>query len=164
MSIRRSIVVGVLVSMGLFLAALSHSHLPRDSHSQAVGQRYVRTTAAVPAYHTDAPLLRDLPATLAPQQFVDPLARLTYGMAAKIKPILYQLPCYCYCDRYAGHKSLLDCFVSSHSANCAVCEKECIYAYEGALHGEDVTQIRSGIFKGEWEKIDLDEYRTKGGF
>src|SRR3984893_10763242 len=58
----------------------------------------------VPSYHAYA-LKPPFPATLDPKQFPDPLNRNVYTLAAKIRPVLYQQPCYCYCDRHEGHKS-----------------------------------------------------------
>ena len=52
----------------------------------------------IPSYHAYA-LKPPIPATLDPQQFPDPLNRNVYALAAKIKPVLYHQPCYCYCDR-----------------------------------------------------------------
>ena len=43
--------------------------------------------------------------------------------------LIAQLPCYCYCDRGFGHKSLHSCFVDDHAAQCAVCVDEALLAY-----------------------------------
>src|ERR1700692_2134712 len=77
----------------------------------------------IPSYHAYA-LKPPIPVTLDPKQFPDALSRNVYALAAKIKPVLYQQPCYCYCDRHAGHKSLLDCFAGTHGAECDICQKE----------------------------------------
>jgi hypothetical protein len=115
--------------------------------------------AEVPAYHAGPPK-GPLPQTLDPALFSDPSTRNTYGMAARVKKILYQQPCYCYCDRNEGHKSLLDCFVGDHAAACAICKKEAIYAYEQARRGKTAGQIRAGIEKGGWYGIDLNKYES----
>jgi hypothetical protein len=115
--------------------------------------------AEVPAYHAGPP--KDaLPPTLDPAQFSDPSTRNTYAMAARVKKILYQQPCYCLCDRHEGHKSLLDCFVGNHAAMCGICKKEAIYAYEQAQRGRTAAQIRAGIIKGGWYGIDLSKYES----
>jgi hypothetical protein len=115
--------------------------------------------AEVPAYHAGPP--KDaLPATLDPAQFSDPSTRNSYAMAARVKKILYQQPCYCLCDRHEGHKSLLDCFVGNHASICGICKKEGIYAYEQARQGKTAAQIRAGIIKGGWYGIDLSKYEA----
>ena len=55
----------------------------------------------VPSYHAYA-LKPPFPATLDPKQFPDALNRNVYALAAKVRPVLYQQPCYCYCDRTRG--------------------------------------------------------------
>jgi len=115
--------------------------------------------AQVPAYHAGPP--KDaLPETLDPARFSDPSTRNTYVMAARVKKILYQQPCYCFCDRNEGHKSLLDCFVGNHASVCGVCKKEAIYAYEQSRQGKTAAQIRAGIIKGAWYGIDLSKYES----
>ena len=42
-----------------------------------------------------------------------------------------------------------------HGAHCAACMKELFYTYEQNKAGKTAAQIREGIIKGEWEKIDL---------
>jgi len=78
-----------------------------------------------------------------------------YQIAAKIQPILYQMPCYCYCDRM-GHKSLHSCFENTHGAQCATCMKEVFYAYQMSKQRKTAAQIRKGIIAGEWKQIDLE--------
>lgn len=97
---------------------------------------------------------------LDPRRFPDPLTRNVYALAAKIKPLLYQQPCYCRCDRSVGHKSLLDCFVTDHAAYCPICQKSALYAYEQAQRKWTAAQIRQGLVKGEWEAIDLSKYAS----
>ena len=82
-----------------------------------------------------------------------------YKVAAKNSDLLYQLPCYCYCDRNHGHNSLHSCFESSHGASCSVCMKEALFADQMASKGKTVKQIRAAIIAGEHEKLDLDKVR-----
>src|SRR6202140_1345847 len=89
----------------------------------------------IPSYHAYA-LKPPIPATLDPKQFPDALNRNVYAMAAKIKPVLYQQPCYCYCDRHAGPKSLLDCFAGTHGAECDICQKEAVLSYQLTQKGK----------------------------
>ena len=83
-----------------------------------------------------------------------------YELAAKIPKVLYQQPCYCYCDRSMGHKSLHSCFSSTHGAECGTCLKELYYTYTMNKQGKTARQIRAGIIKGDWKLIDLDTAAT----
>jgi Protein of unknown function with PCYCGC motif len=78
-----------------------------------------------------------------------------YEMAAKIPNVLYQLPCYCFCERI-GHSSLHTCFESTHGAHCGICMKEVFYAYQQTKLNKTPAQIRAGIIKGEWKSVDLE--------
>jgi hypothetical protein len=113
----------------------------------------------IPSYHSYA-LKPPYPATLDPRQFPDALNRRVYALAAKIRPVLYQQPCYCYCDRHAGHKSLLDCFVGTHGAECDICQKEAVLSYQLTQKGKTPAQIRAAIIHGDWRAVDLAPYMT----
>jgi Protein of unknown function with PCYCGC motif len=78
-----------------------------------------------------------------------------YELATKIPKILYQQPCYCYCDRSMGHTSLHSCFSGTHGAECGTCLKELYYTYTMYKKGKTARQIRAGIIKGDWKAIDL---------
>ena len=78
-----------------------------------------------------------------------------YELAAKIPKVLYQQPCYCYCDRGMGHTSLHSCFSGTHGAECSTCLKELYYTYTMYKQGKTARQIRAGIIKGDWKTIDL---------
>jgi len=110
-----------------------------------------------PAYHASAPT-GPLPATLDPKQFPDMRTQRIYALAAKVKPVLYQQPCYCRCDREVGHKSLLDCFGDMHGSICDVCKKEAVYTYQQTKLGKSPEQIRAGIMDGKWKQVDLTKY------
>jgi len=79
-----------------------------------------------------------------------------YELAAKIPRVIYQQPCYCYCDRSMGHNSLHSCFSGLHGAECSTCMKEVYYTYTMYKKGKTPRQIRAGIIKGEWKTIDLE--------
>jgi Protein of unknown function with PCYCGC motif len=113
----------------------------------------------LPAFHTEAPT-GQLPETLSPSQFSNVVVQNAYTLAARVKKVLYQQPCYCHCDRSQGHKSLLDCFASTHGAGCGVCMREAIYSYEQTKKGKTPTQIREGIERGEWQQVDMSKYQT----
>lgn len=113
----------------------------------------------VPAFHT-APPLGPLPATLSPAEFSDIVVQNAYAVAARVKKILYQQPCYCHCDRSQGHSSLLDCFAGKHAAVCGVCIRESLYSYEQSRKGKTAAQIRTGIEHGDWQQVDVTKYQT----
>jgi hypothetical protein len=113
----------------------------------------------VPAFHTEAPT-GQLPETLSPSQFPNVVVQNAYTLAARVKRILYQQPCYCHCDRSQGHKSLLDCFAGTHGSGCGVCLREAIYSYEQSRKGKTAEQIRAGIERGEWQQVDMSKYQT----
>ena len=114
----------------------------------------------VTAYNAHAPLsgelLPILPADLRiGELYKYPYQVHAYELAAKIPGVIHQLPCYCYCERI-GHKSLHTCFESNHGAHCGVCMKEVYYAFQQTKLKKTPAQIREGIIKGEWNKIDLE--------
>ena len=117
--------------------------------------------ARVPAYHKGAPPAGEkLPPILGKEQLWGdneqyPFQPRSYQIAAKIQPLLYQMPCYCYCDRM-GHKSLRSCFENTHGAQCSTCMKEVFYAYQMSKQHKTALQIRKGILAGEWKQIDLE--------
>lgn len=83
----------------------------------------------------------------------------SYKVAAKNSDLMYQLPCYCYCDRNHGHNSLHSCFETNHGAQCSVCMKEALFADQEAKKGKTVKQIRAAIIAGEHEKLDLNSVK-----
>jgi hypothetical protein len=112
----------------------------------------------VPAHHTTPPD-GALPDTLDPAKFTDGLTQNSYAMAAKIKAVLYEQPCYCYCDRTDGHHSLLDCYTGDHASVCNVCRMEGIFAYEQTRKGQTPAQIRKAIIHGDWKKLNPQDYQ-----
>jgi hypothetical protein len=114
----------------------------------------------VPAFHATAPAAgAKLPPILGKEhlwgdndQF--PYQSHAYELAGKIQKVIYQQPCYCYCDRM-GHKSLHSCFESTHGAQCATCLKEVYYSYQMSRQHKTAAQIRKGIVAGEWQQVDL---------
>jgi hypothetical protein len=78
-----------------------------------------------------------------------------YELAAKIPQVLYQQPCYCYCDRSMRHTSLHSCFSGTHGAECGTCLKELYYTYTMYKQHKTAREIRAGIIKGDWKPVDL---------
>jgi uncharacterized protein with PCYCGC motif len=155
-AIRRLLGIAFLFAcaFGLVLVpqrALSQSPQGTDSQQPAVSE-------SVPAFHERAPQ-GDLPATLDPDLFTDPVVQNAYAVAARVKKALYQQPCYCHCDRSQGHKSLLDCFASKHGAGCGTCIYEDLYTFEQSGKGKSAAQIRAGVIRGEWKSLDATKYK-----
>jgi hypothetical protein len=111
----------------------------------------------VPAYHAGRPT-GPLPETLDPAQFTDVQTQNIYALAAKIKAVLYQQPCYCHCDKGVGHTSLLSCYTDRHASVCALCQKEAVLAYTESQKGKTAAQIRKDIMDGKWKDVDLSKY------
>jgi len=85
----------------------------------------------------------------------NPAQRRAYEAAAANSSVLYQLPCKCHCSRM-GHTSLRTCFETTHGAGCDVCMKEALYAADQTSKGKTPAQIRDGINRSEFQKIDLE--------
>lgn len=115
----------------------------------------------VPAFHEGPPARGEkLPPILGKEQLWGdndqyPYQSHAYELAAKIQSVIYQQPCYCYCDRM-GHKSLRSCFEGAHGAECSTCLKELYYAYQMTKQHKTASQIRKGIIAGEWQQINLN--------
>src|SRR5512133_3441471 len=82
--------------------------------------QFVNQAAEVPAFHrARPPAATKLPPVLTQKQLADqgliaPAQVASYKAAANAGSVLYQMPCYCYCDRNHGHSSLRSCFESTH--------------------------------------------------
>lgn len=117
----------------------------------------------VPAYHPSAPLkVSALPPILSGAKLRGPSFRYpwqvhAYQQAIKIGNVIYQLPCYCRCDRALGHTSLRSCYETDHSTQCSICAKEGFFAYQQTKLGKNPAQIRAAIARREFEKIDLNK-------
>jgi hypothetical protein len=115
----------------------------------------------IPAYHPAAPLkvgaLPPIYSKLTGENFRFHWQVLVYQEAIKIGSILYQLPCYCRCDRSLGHTSLRSCYEGVHGTECSTCAKEAFLAYQMNRQGKSVAEIRAAINRHEYEKIVLEE-------
>ncbi|HWZ46402.1 MAG TPA: CYCXC family (seleno)protein [Candidatus Saccharimonadales bacterium] len=118
-------------------------------------------SSAVPAFHSAPPEKGAvLPAVLSAKQLADggytaPVQQMSYKAVAKMPGVMYQLPCYCFCDRNHGHESLHSCFESGHGANCGVCMGEALYGYKMTKKGWTPKMIRDGIVRGDYKQINL---------
>lgn len=98
---------------------------------------------------------RPFPAILDPSRFGVSFVSRAYAIARRIPEVLVQQPCDCNCG-VLGHRRLLDCYVSYHAANCAVCLKEAVLAQRMTAAGRTPVEIREDIDKGFWRAVDLE--------
>jgi uncharacterized protein with PCYCGC motif len=123
--------------------------------------QYTPQDNETPAYHATAPAKgATLPpvltqAQLAAAGLTQPAQKESYKAAAKASSVMYQMPCYCHCDRHAGHTSLRSCFESTHGANCGTCMAEALYAEKMSRKGWTTKMIRDGVIRGDWKTLDL---------
>jgi Protein of unknown function with PCYCGC motif len=160
--------------LAVLLLALFRLPWPRPEHAQtpsgdkgknseqSSGTRFCsrsRVTAGTrPAYHSQPPT-GELPATLPPPLFLNNKAAfVAYSIAAKIPELLYQEPCYCECDDFEGHQSLLDCYTSRHGVGCEKCQAEVFFIYEQSRVGKTAAEIREAMANGDYRKIDIAKY------
>jgi hypothetical protein len=152
---------GLLLGFVLALTIAASSSWTIHAQSQA-------TTAEerVPAFNPTAPPKgTELPPILGKGQLWGnndqyPFQSHAYELASKIPNVIYQQPCYCYCDRGMGHRSLHSCFEGTHGAQCFTCMKELYYSYQMTKQHKTAAQIRKGIIAGEWKTIDLQSATT----
>lgn len=153
----------VLFSLAVtFLVVAAYAIPASVSPSNAVHAQWSDPQEDVPAYHPQPPAKgQKLGPILSGNQlsgpyFTKPWQVAVYKEAAQIPGVLYQLPCYCHCDRALGHTSLHSCFEGTHGAICETCAAEAAYAYRMTKRGRTTQQIRAGIEHRDYESIDLD--------
>jgi hypothetical protein len=116
----------------------------------------------IPAYNANPPAKGEkLPPILKKEQLwsaapLHPYQVHAYELASRIPSVIYQQPCYCYCDR-VGHNSLHSCFEGMHGAECSTCMQELYYTYLQNKKGKTASQIRAGLIRGDWKQIDLQK-------
>jgi Protein of unknown function with PCYCGC motif len=143
-------------TIALLALACASSILLLASDASVTHPQESQDTAPL-AYHDHAPT-EPLPAILDPAQFSNNHpAFVTYTLAARMKEVLYQVPCYCPCRKNLGHQSLLDCYTSTHGVRCPTCQKEVLFCYLQHKKGKTSAQIRDAMSKGKAKKIDLDK-------
>jgi hypothetical protein len=127
----------------------------------AFGQGDSATPSQVPAFHSAPPAKGTIVPPILPKDalwgpaFQFPYQSHAYELASKVSSVIYQQPCYCYCDRM-GHSSLHSCFESTHGAECGTCLQELYYTYKQSRMRKTPAQIRQGIVRGEWKQINLE--------
>jgi hypothetical protein len=147
------------ISFSAILCGVTLTFATAIAASRATTSQSPQGEEPVPAFHDGAPK-GALPETLDPSQFTNIVVQKAYTLAARVKKVLYQQPCYCHCDHRQGHGSLLDCFAGKHAAVCEICIREGLYSYEQSHKGKTAAQIRAGIERGEWRQVDLSKYTT----
>jgi len=139
-----------------FLGVLAILLAAAMTHAQFVNQ-----AAEVPAFHPAPPKAgAALPPILTQKQLAEqgmiaPAQVASYKAAARASSVVYQMPCYCYCDRNHGHSSLRSCFEGTHGANCGTCMQEALYSYRQSQKGWSAKMIRDGILRGDFKLLDL---------
>lgn len=65
-----------------------------------------------------------------------------------------QIPCYCGCEEFLGHRHLYDCFVradgkgwDAHAAGCGVCIGESVTARRLLDEGQDPAAVRAAVIE-----------------
>lgn len=76
-----------------------------------------------------------------------------YRYAADHLAAFAEIPCYCGCDRSAGHRNLADCYVNAaggwdaHASGCAVCDLETTAARPQIDSGVPIAEVRASIIQ-----------------
>ena len=139
-----------------FFGALAIVLAAGMTHAQFLNQQ-----SAVPAFNSARPAPAAKLAPILTQQqlaaagLIAPAQTESYKAAARASSVVYQMPCYCYCDRNHGHTSLRSCFDGTHGANCGTCMQEALYSYRQSKKGLSATMIRDGIMHGDYKLVDL---------
>ena len=159
---RQAMILAFVCNVGFALLGASALHAQNSSAPDSPAMPHPAAKSlkvAVPPYHAEPP--KDpLPDTVDPALFADAQTRNIFTLAAKVKPLLYQQPCYCGCDKDVGHKSLLDCFTDGHGAHCMLCKKEAAFTYTESQQGKTAAEIRKEIIDGKWKQVELSDYET----
>jgi hypothetical protein len=126
--------------------------------SQSEGKEAKSAERREHAYHREPPN-QELPKTLDPTEFQDNKAAFAaYSIAAKIPEVLFQEPCYCMCDKFEGHTSLLDCYVARHGTVCHICQMEVLFIDEQHNLGKSIAEIRHALEDGSYSRLGLAYY------
>lgn len=150
-----AISVAAMVTTGVAQQS-AHAHPASQKSAPSTVDAPVVHEAGVPSFHARLPK-GALAQTLPPTMFSDPRVQAAYAMAAKVRPVLYQQPCYCHCDQEVGHHSLLDCFAGDHASICQTCMMEGVFAYRESKAGKTPVQIRTEIERGQWKSVNLND-------
>lgn len=141
------IIIGVaLIGLVAFALTRRQGRASQTQHAEHPAEHPATASdaKAIPAHYETEPARDTLAPTLDPEKFKS-TTRDAYRIVRESPQLIAQLPCYCYCDRGFGHKSLHSCYVDDHAAHCAVCVDEVLKAYEMQKRGLSPQQIREQI-------------------
>lgn len=95
-------------------------------------------------------------------------AQAAYEAARQCPDLCANLFCYCGCDHTDNHASLLDCYITDHSADCEICQKSVFIGLAMKKDGKSLREIQAAIdekFASEYPYEDpspaLLAYRAK---
>ena len=128
--------------------AHNDGHANHGSHDNTPVRAKAQTPKPIPVPAFQKPEeIKELKPTLDPEQFRGNV-KAAYAAVREIPKTIAQLPCYCRCDRSAGHKSLHSCFEDNHGANCTTCTDSVLIAYKMEKEqGATPEQIREALIK-----------------
>jgi hypothetical protein len=99
-------------------------------------------------------------------QFFGPAA-VGYQAAQQCPEIIAKLFCYCGCDETDQHSSLLDCFTTTHGADCQICTDEAVIAARMKKQGKSIAEVQEAVdskyakeYPFEKESAALKKYRA----
>jgi hypothetical protein len=81
---------------------------------------------------------------LPPGQFFGQAA-VGYQAAQQCPEIIEKLFCYCGCDETDQHTTLLDCFTTTHGADCQICTDEAVIAAQMKKQGKSIAEIQQAV-------------------
>ena len=115
----KRMVLFLILALSVLAAGCSQGTAPppQSRAAESAPSQAESTAPRIPPYHASAEAAQPLPTPRPASRYKDfPVIEKAYTVAAEIPEILAQQPCYCYCDRSAGHGSLADCWASDHGA------------------------------------------------
>jgi hypothetical protein len=97
-------------------------------HREAAQHDAAMPMTMMPRVNPNAPIL-------AASSFANPIAADAYAKASQVPDRLSHLYCYCHCHQHLGHDSLKTCFQTDHAAECQVCQREAVQAWQDWKNG-----------------------------
>jgi len=131
------LVAGAVIAVAVSIDATGHGQVA------AVTTTTNTPTTNTPATKTAAPLdLTTVPADIAEH----------YEYAAAHLVEFRQIPCWCGCMQYLGHRNLADCFIradgkgwEAHAATCSVCIAEATMAERMLRQGQSAHDVAEAV-------------------
>jgi hypothetical protein len=115
--------------------------MPANSRVASVALMVLLTSTTMPtlASPTSSAVQRGRPHSLSGH---DQDVQAAYNVARQRPELLAQLPCYCGCMVKSGHRNSLDCFKTTHAAECNICIQTALDAARLADRGISLDGIR----------------------